>query len=107
MGFQSGFEEGKRVEVPDVRGKGVPQLGSRATESSTPHGAEAGRGNSEKGRGGGSEGTGGSGDVEEIRQVGRSKVVDRLEGEKEYLEVNSKFNREPVKLLQYWGNVMK
>ena len=33
--------------------------------------------------------------------------MDGLEGEKENLEVNSELNREPVKLLEYRGDVMK
>lgn len=45
-------------------------------ESSAPHCAEVSRGNSDVERGGGSEGAGWSGDVEEVREIWRSEVMD-------------------------------
>ena len=40
MGFDSGFEDRERVNILDGWWQGIPELGSRAAESSTPHGAE-------------------------------------------------------------------
>lgn len=43
MSFESGFEEWQRVYGAEVRGEGVPELGSRTAEGSMTHGDEAGR----------------------------------------------------------------
>lgn len=43
VSFESGFEEWQRVYGAEVRGEGVPELGSRTAEGSMTHGDEAGR----------------------------------------------------------------
>lgn len=53
-----GFEQRERTSVASVWWERVPQLGSRAAESSAPRGAEAGEEHSEVNRGRGPEGTG-------------------------------------------------
>ena len=66
------------------------------TESSAPHGAEVYRGNSEMEGRGGSEGACWIGDW---RQVRRGEVVNSFESVQKDFELNSLFDREPVKLL--------
>ena len=68
-------------------------------ECSAPHGAEVNRGDSEVEGGGGSEGACRSGDVEQVRQIWRGKVMDRFEGVQKDFELNSLCDREPVKFL--------
>lgn len=65
VSFKSRFEKDQRVQ-------------SRVTEGPAPHGAQASRGDSEVDGGGGSEGAGWFGDVDEVRQIWRGKVVDFL-----------------------------
>ena len=74
MGFEFRFEVGKGVNISEVRGKRVPEFGSRAAESSATHGAEPGGGHREMEGGGRPEGARGGGDVEEIRQVGGARL---------------------------------
>ena len=69
------------------------------TESSAPHGAEVYRGDSEAEGRGGSEGACWIGDAKEIRQIRRGEVVNSFESVQKDFELNSLFNREPVKLL--------
>ena len=47
MCFEFRFEVGKGVNISEVRGKRVPEFGSRAAESSATHGAEPGGGHRE------------------------------------------------------------
>lgn len=49
---------------------------------------------------------GGFVDVEELRQVERSEVMDGLEGEKKIEIINAIFDREPAKLLKDGGDVI-
>ncbi len=44
MGFEFGFKMWERVDVTKVRREGVPELGSRAAESSAPHSKQGGQG---------------------------------------------------------------
>ncbi|KAK7883238.1 hypothetical protein WMY93_029412 [Mugilogobius chulae] len=91
-GFESGFEERKRVNVTEVRREGVPKLGSRATEGSAPHGDKTGRGDRELERRGGVQRAGGSVNVEEIRDVLRSEVMKGFECSEENFEIDALFN---------------
>ena len=75
-------------------------------EGSAPHSAEAGRGHREVDGGGGSEGTSGGDDVQEIRQVGRGKVVDGHVCVQEEFVVDAVFDREPVEVLEDGGDVV-
>ena len=84
----------------------VPELGSRATEGSAPHSAEAGRGHREVDGGGGSKGTSGGGDVQEVRQGGRGEVVDGHECEQEEFVIDAVCYREPVEVLEDRGDVV-
>ena len=98
MGFEGGFELREGVNISDVRWEWVPEFGSRAAESSAPHGGEPGRGDSEVDGRGGSEGAGGGGSVKEVRQVGRGKVVDGFKGMTENFEVDTEVDWKPVEL---------
>lgn len=93
VGFESGLEKRQGGQVAEVWWERVPELGSRATEGPAPHGLEAGRGHNEVGGGGGSEGAGRSGNVEEVRQIWRSEVVDGFESVQKDFEFNSKLDR--------------
>ncbi len=81
-------------------------MGSRAAESSAPHSAKAGRGYSEMEGGGRSEGTGWSDNVQEVREVRRGKVMDRLVGVQKDFVGDSLIKREPMELLEDGGDVV-
>ena len=81
-------------------------MGGRVAESPAPQGEEVGGRDREVDRGGRSEGTGRGGDVEELGQIRRGKVVDGLERKREDFEVYAEFDREPVELLQNRGGVV-
>ena len=57
--------------------------------------------------GGQPEGAGGGGNVNQIRQIGGREVMDSFKGMEEDFESGSIFDREPVKLLENGGDVMK
>ena len=44
--------------------------------------------------------------VEEVGEVGGSQVVEGLVGGEENLEMYPVFNREPVKVMEDWGDVV-
>lgn len=50
-------------------------------------------------RGGGSKGACWNGNVEQVRQIWRGKIVDGFESIQKDFELDSKSDREPVKLL--------
>lgn len=77
----------------------MPEFGSRAADSSDSHGAEADEGHSEVDGGGGSDGVRGGGDVEEIREIRRGKIVDGLKCVQKDFEMYSEFDRKPVEML--------
>ncbi len=85
--------------MADVRGKCIPELRSRATESSTSHGTEAGRGDREEDGRGGTKGARGDSSLNKICQIRRGKIVDSLECVEEYFKINSKFDGEPMEML--------
>ena len=74
-------------------------MGSRATESSTPHSTEAGSGDSKEEGGGGTKGARGNSSVKKIRHVRSGKIVDGFESMEEYFKMNSVLNGEPVEML--------
>lgn len=97
----------ERVKVADVRWKRVPELGSRATESSVPRAAETMGLNREVEGGGRSEAARQGGNAEEIRKVGAGEVVNGLKSVQENFIIDAEFDRGLVKLLEDGGNVVK
>lgn len=53
-----------------------------------------------------SEETGGGGDMKELRQIRRGKVLDGFECKQKDFEVYAKFHRKPVELLQNRGDMV-
>ena len=45
--------------------------------------------------------------MEKISQIGRGEVVDGLKGSKKDFEIDSKFDREPVEMLESRGDVVE
>lgn len=78
-----GFESVKRVSVTDVWWDGIPEARSKETEGCRSQCSQKGRR-----------------DSEEFREVLWREVMDCLKGEERNLEINTTFNREPVKLLK-------
>ncbi len=68
MGFEFGFKMWERV-VTNFRWEWVPELGSRAAESSAPNSNKPDRGNSEMDGGRGSESVSGWGNMEDQKDM--------------------------------------
>lgn len=84
----------------DVQSQWFGWLVSRTAESSAPHGAEAGGGQSAVDGGGRSEEEGQSGDVKETGQIWWGKFVEGLESECEEFGFNVLLDWEAEKILQ-------
>ncbi len=99
MGFEFGFKMWERVDVTKVRREGVPELGSRAAESSAPHSNKADRENSEMDGGRGSVCASGCGNMEEVKKIWRGEIMNGFKSEEKYFVVNTVSDGESMKLL--------
>ena len=106
MRFEFGLEKRKRVDVSEVWWQRFPGPGSRAAESPGPHSGQSRRRDSEVKRRGGSEAARWDDNMDKVRQISRTGVMDGLKCVHRHFERDPKFNREPVKLLQNRSNVV-
>ena len=89
MFFDTGFENGERVNVTDVSWEGAPDAGRRAAKGSTSNGGQADRWYSEVDGRRRAESAGACVDLQELGKVKGSEIMDGLKGMEQNLKNNA------------------